>query len=52
MGSAGRRMGFRSAWRMGKALAEARLASELEASMREVAKGSEELRGVVGSIAS
>jgi methyl-accepting chemotaxis protein len=29
-----------------------RLASEVEASMREVAKGSEELRGVVGSAAS
>ena len=28
-----------------------RLASEVEASMREVAKGSEELRGVVGSVA-
>jgi methyl-accepting chemotaxis protein len=29
-----------------------RLASEVEATMREVAKGSEELRGVVGSVAS
>lgn len=29
-----------------------RLASEVEASMREVAKGSEELRGVVGSVAT